>query len=306
MKIKRFQSADKSSHTKDIRRRPLGSESGEGRKQDMMGDYPDLLGMLVSAISISNKDDESSNTSTTLPETVYTNEDDISPFFLCGGSLWRQNNDTERKPTSHYGLADYNSEVHWERRQESEEQSEDDDDLSISSDVVPLMMMDDDALDEISFTRELMGYEEGFDAHDMPIGRILENQDEEISNEEDLASPCMNDSPRRNPHKLPKRQNRPPLPTNRSLHQVITIKNYGNPSTREGPANSCGASKSSSSTHSRTKKGHRRRWSDGSNESTEETLWWQFHLRSRSTDGSMCSQQSQGKHCRKKYRDGKC
>jgi len=54
-----------------------------------------------------------------------------------------------------------------------------DDEISISSDTVPLMMTDDDALDEVSFTRELMGYEQGFEANEMPISRILEKAEEE-------------------------------------------------------------------------------------------------------------------------------
>ena len=49
-------------------------------------------------------------------------------------------------------------------------------------DVVPLYMTEEDALDDISFTQELMGYVDGFEAHNMPIRRIVEEEQQQINN----------------------------------------------------------------------------------------------------------------------------
>jgi hypothetical protein len=61
----------------------------------------------------------------------------------------------------------------------------DDDASSVASDCVPWGMTDEDALDEIEFTRELMGYEEGFDDYNYyRLQRILKKAEEEAQEEE--------------------------------------------------------------------------------------------------------------------------
>lgn len=289
-------------------------------KQEDASNPANLLTMMVETISRITKDNNDlSSTSTTLLEKIYTCEDSLYPFFLCGGSLGKQINDALLPNTKKSGSFEDNSASCWERREEIEDPCESDDDLSISSDVVPLSMMDDDALDEISFTRELMGYEEGFYDYYMPIGVNGEDQHEELfSRTKESYSQRIHNSPIQNFVKSSTTETRPPRPgrrgpTRRRPHNLIKLKNSISPSCREGPASfskddsCCSTSKLSASSFNLRKKSNTRKSSGGSSHgSTEETSWWKFHRRSRSIEGSTCSKESKCNNCRKSWSECRC
>jgi hypothetical protein len=202
-----------------------------------MREYTEVLSLVVDAISKLSPDDEISDTSTTLPETVVTNTQEDSSFSLFGGSLEHQVDGTKN-----YAWIEDETQTDpfWERRigaggSDADAES-DDDTLSISSDVVPLAMTDEDALDEISFTRELMGYVEGFEAHEIPVWRIEEEEDEEYESFAREQRTTVTMAPK----------TRPPLPT--LSRQSVK---------REAPKNTANKGK-------KLQKGHRRNNSGGS------------------------------------------
>lgn len=170
---------------------------------EMLSEYTEALNSVVNAISNLRTDDDCcSNTSLTLPETVTTN--DSASFLVCGGSVGRE----DREYTWIEQQQHEEEPMYWRGEEDDgdrDEADESDDELSICSDCMPLTMTDEDALDEIDFTREMMGYQEGFDENTchMAITRIEEGKDAEF------VRPCS--SP-----KSPKKQNqRLPLPTRR-------------------------------------------------------------------------------------------
>lgn len=322
-------------------------ESGikECQKLNIINKYSEVLKMVLEAISKLTKDDDFSDTSTTLPETIHTNEGNNSSFSLCVGSCNRQVNEGNATTKSYQwiddddGGDDNDLQVDWERREDIESEdvrgagidNAEDDDISICSDVVPLMMTDDDALDEISFTREIMGYADGFEAHEMPIARITEeiekeereDEDKYIKENEKHIEPQIFSTPPQFPtiqkqtlkpsfktsKQKQQQQNRPPLPTKRH-HQTEHNEKLSLPSTGISRptslerASSWLTSKSSSSSHSRgsrKKREHRLRLSSGS---FEETFSRVFYRKNRSTDGSADSQQPRCKLCRKRYDEG--
>lgn len=175
-----------------------------GTKEDMLGEYTDVLNHVVDVISkLTTDDDCCSDTSPTVAETVIS---DSSSFFApCGGSVHVHEDST------HTWIDDEADSVYWQQDEEEcrrDQAADSDDELSMCSDIMPLYMMDDDAIDEIDFTRELMGYMEGFDAHEMPISRIEEEQDEYVP----VNVPVTHSVASRSPKSISKRL-RPPLPT---------------------------------------------------------------------------------------------
>jgi hypothetical protein len=151
-----------------------------GNKPDLFGDYTDVLSSVVDAISkIAADDDGCSMTSLTLPESVMTHD---SLHQICSDSVVGHHD-----KSYNYIEEQHDGEpMYWKPNDEDDERdgaAETDDEISVSSDFVPLAMTDEDAIDEIDFTRELMGYEEGFDNYNWNVRRILEEEDEEEEEE---------------------------------------------------------------------------------------------------------------------------
>lgn len=148
---------------------PMGKVSSTG---PLLGDYSGAFNSVVDAFFKLAEDEcgSGSESSLTVPETVGTNDlDTPTSFQLCGGY---SDEVQEEEP------------VFWKRNEEDGErdnadETDEDDDISASSDCVPLGMTDDDAIDEIEFTRELMGYVEGFDDFNLNVRRILEEEEED-------------------------------------------------------------------------------------------------------------------------------
>lgn len=185
------------SHAKQLLR---DLELRKDGKQEMIGEYKQVLNIVVDAISKLTADDDESDTSLTIPETVVS---DNSSYLFCGGSVLTEKSDGWIEE-QHEGEP-----LHWKRdlgrEDERDDAAESDDDLSISSDVMPLYMTDEDAIDEIDFTRELMGYMEGFEAAEMPIGRIEEEDFEPYI-------PSRTDTTRSSRSSRSGAPSRPPLP----------------------------------------------------------------------------------------------
>lgn len=182
-------------------------------KQEMLGEYTNVLNHVVDVISkLTTDDDCCSDTSLTVPETIVSGSDSSTmSFLLCGGAVDHHEEVTQR------WIDDGDTDSGYWKREDSDchhddaaDEADSDDDLSISSDVVPLFMTDEDALDEIDFTRELMGYVEGFEAHDMPISRIEEEEKRDIP-----VSMSVSRSPPSSSKRL-----RPPLPTRARSHST--------------------------------------------------------------------------------------
>jgi len=175
---------------------------GGTTKQDMLGDYTNVLNHVVDVISKLTTDDECcSVTSLTLPETIATD----SSSFLCGGGSVNLHEDNQKWIDDDADSAGY-----WKRDEDeyNRDEVDSDDELSISSDCVPLHMTDDDAIDEIDFTRELMGYVEGFEAHETPIGRIQEEDYAPVPSIHTIHTIAS-----RSTKSTTQRLRRPPLPT---------------------------------------------------------------------------------------------
>mmetsp|Transcript_13645 Transcript_13645/g.20774 ORF Transcript_13645/g.20774 Transcript_13645/m.20774 type:complete len:300 (+) Transcript_13645:162-1061(+) len=269
----------------DQSKQSFESLDDHSRKQEVASDSVDLLATVIDTISrITNDNKDLSDSATTIPQAI-----------LCGGSLGHQINDDVFPKTKKFGWFEDGA----ERREDTEEMWESDDEFSMASDLVPLSMMDEDALDEISFTRELMGYEEGFDDYKMPIGNIDDDQYEKM-----LKSLLESDSSKGQSSRIkllgksPEQESRPPRPdnrrpssrkpksrrpTSRKLNNTFKLKNVAAPSCREGPASvskdgsCCSTSKSTTSSFSLRKKMRMHKPSDrSSNGSTEETSWWKF------------------------------
>lgn len=204
--------------------------------REMLGEYTDVLNHVVDVISkLTTDDDCCSDTSLTVPETIVSSTDDSSTmsFLLCGGAVGHHDEEVTQR-----WIDDGDTDSGYWKRDDSDcnrdDAADSDDDLSVSSDCVPLYMTDEDAIDEIDFTRELMGYVEGFEAHDMPISRIEEEEERDVP-----VATSSSQSPRSSSKRL-----RPPLPTRAQSH----------------------GTKSSSGTAPvpKLKKGHRRQHSGGS------------------------------------------
>lgn len=294
MKTKRLiRSASKANS--DQSTQSFESLDDQNRKQEVASDAVDLLSTVIDTISrITNDNKDLSASATTIPQAI-----------LCGGSLGHQINDDVLPKMKKFGWFEDVA----ERREDTEEMWESDDEFSIASDLVPLSMMDEDALDEISFTRELMGYEEGFDDYKMPIGNIDDDQYEKM-----VKSLLESGSSRRQGSRIkllgrsPKQESRPPRPDNRrpsirqpksrrptirKLNNTFKLKNVAAPSCREGLASvskdgsCCSTSKSTTSSFSLRKKIRMHKASDGSsNGSTEETSWWKFQRTSPARERS--------------------
>jgi hypothetical protein len=189
--------------------RALEMKKGSTRRE-MLREYADVLNHVVDVISkLTTDDDCCSDTSLTVPETIVSGSDSSTlSFLLCGGAVDRHEEVTQR------WIDDGDTDSGYWKRDDTDcfrddDACDSDDDLSISSDVVPLFMTDEDAIDEIDFTRELMGYVEGFEAHDMPISRIEEEGKRDIP---------VSMSASRSPRSSNSKRVRPPLPTRARSH----------------------------------------------------------------------------------------
>lgn len=184
----------------------------------ILGDYSGAFNSVVDAFFKLGPYDEfgsGSDSSVTVPETVATVDfDNPTTFQLCG---------------------DYTEETHeeepgyWKRNEDDGERDnvdESDDEISVSSDCVPLVMTDEDAIDEIDFTRQLMGYVEGFDNFNLNVRRILEEEEEDDDDDDQRENKMLIFSPRQQrkgqQKPTPRAANeRPPLPV--AKHPSLAI-----------------------------------------------------------------------------------
>jgi hypothetical protein len=207
----------------------MGKKSSTGH---LLGDYSGAFTSVVDAIFKLGVEDEcgsGSESSLTVPETVATNDMDTpTSFQLCGGYsdeiqeeepvFWKGNEDGER---------------------DNADETDEDDDISVSSDCVPLGMTDEDAIDEIDFTRELMGYVEGFDDFNLNVRRILEEEEED--DEDQRENQRLKFIPKQ--HSIQPNTNanakgvnqRPPLPAlKHPSHEIPPAPKLGHRRTRSG------------------------------------------------------------------------
>lgn len=173
------------SRAKEILRR-LDNAKPNRRKDELLREYTEVLNLVVHAISeltadADVRDDDSrgeaSDTSETVPETIASTSDSVSPFSdrptPSPGSemygIWTEDGEQLTEETVLQQWNDFEQQAVYtpgpskhRQREPNQDRDNNSDAESVTSDIVPFTMTDDDALDEILLTRELMGYEEGF------------------------------------------------------------------------------------------------------------------------------------------------
>lgn len=127
----------------------------ETRKKNVLGEYTQMLNLVVDAISKltsessdGNHRDDGTQTSTTHCESVGSTDDHTAHFSSTVG----------------YSSESFDTSDPWDnhtRKDHTHNVPLDDDEWSASSDTLPLYMTDADALDETEFSQVMMGYAEG-------------------------------------------------------------------------------------------------------------------------------------------------
>jgi hypothetical protein len=198
------------SQAKEILRAAESKKSGNISRKEVLGEYNQVLNLVVDAIlKLSTEDevrkrrDESTQCSVTVPETIATADDCSVDFDVYGTGY------PSEEPTEPWPLHNKN---------ENRPVRMDDDEWSVSSDTLPLYMADEDAFDESEFCQVMMGYAHGFVPERIDETQYIEDR-------------------------LPLRRNwsgeRPPLP--RPSHMLPPIKKTNRTHRTRGSGNSAPA-----------------------------------------------------------------